>query len=495
MLYMRMFFLMTISLYTSRAILEALGIENYGIYNVVGSVLILFSFLTSALSSSTRRYLNYWLGRNNEEALKKVFSICFSIHTIIAIIIVLLGETIGLWLVNNVLNLPTDRMYAANWVYQITILSAVVGILSVPFESAIVAKEKLSVYAYISIFEAILKLVMVFLLFHSPFDVLIYYAILIFVVTNIVTVFKFFYCLKKFDFCQPRIIFSKAESREVGSFTGWSLFGQLSYVGSTTGVNMIINVFLGVSINAAVGIANQVNNIVYNFVSNFQTSFNPQLIQTYSSNNMSEHRLLISRASRISLYLLILISVPVILNVDFLLNLWLTEVPEYSPQFLTAILWASVIEAYGAPLWMSMQAIGKIRNYQITVSIINALIIPYSFFALFLGYSPVWIFKFKIIINIILLIYRIVYILPKIQQSRQRFLVDNVLRSAIIMISAFLITRLFACWIINPWPKLIITTMVSIGLIFGLVYCFGLTREEKVYVKRKIIDFRLKILT
>lgn len=495
MLYMRMFFLMAISLYTSRAILEILGIEDYGIYNVVGSVLILFSFLTSALSSSTRRYLNYWIGRNNEEALKKVFSICFSIHVVISVMIVFLGETIGLWFVNNVLNIPTDRMYAANWVYQITILSAVVGILSVPFESAIVAKEKLNVYAYISIFEAVLKLAMVFLLFHSPFDVLIYYAILIFIATNVITVFKFFYCLSKFDFCRPRIVFSKTESKEISSFTGWSLFGQVSYVGSTTGVNMIINVFLGVSINAAVGIANQVNNIVYNFVSNFQTSFNPQLIQTYSSNNMPEHRLLISRASKISLYLLVLISVPVILNVDFLLNMWLTEAPEYAAQFLTAILLASVVEAYGAPLWMSMQAIGKIRNYQIIVSTINALIIPYSFLALFLGYSPVWIFTFKIIINIALLIYRIGYVLPKIQQSRKTFLIDNVLRSTIIVISTFFITGLLAYWIINPWLKLIMTTMVSIGLIFGLVYCFGLTHEEKAYVKRAIVDFRLKFLT
>lgn len=485
---------MAISLYTSRAILEILGIANYGIYNVVGGVLVLFSFLTSALSSSTRRFLNYWLGRNDKTILKKIFSVCFTIHVAIACIIILLGETIGLWLVNRVLNLPVDKIYAANWVYQITILSAVVGILSVPFEAAIVAKEKLNVYAYISIVEALLKLLMVFLLFHSLFDVLIYYAVLLFLVTNIVTVFKIIYCWRKFDFCRPRLIFDKSNLKEIGSFTGWSLFGQLAYVGSTTGINMIINVFLGVTINAAVGIANQVNNIVYNFVANFQTSFNPQLIQTYSADNLVEHRVLISRASRISLYLLLLVTVPVIFNVKFLLHLWLVKVPEFAAPFLTAILIASIIEAYSAPLWMSMQAVGKIRNYQVTVSLINFTIIPYAFIILYLDFSPVLIFVFQVFLNIVLLIYRIVYILPKVGQSRNDYLTNNVLRSAVIVASVFIASEILARVIDVPWTKLIVTTSVSTVTLVSLVFFIGLTSQEQCFVKEKFKELKLKYL-
>ena len=391
---------------------------------------------------------------------------------------------------NCTLNIPEGRMFAANWVYQISVLSACVGILGVPFESAIIAKEKLSIYAYISIVEAILKLLLVFLLFHSPIDILIYYAILIFAVNTIVLVWKLLYCFKKIDFSRPKILFSKKETKEIGKFTSWSLFGQIAYIGSTTGLNMVINVFLGVTINAAVGIANQVNTIVYNFVGNFQTSFNPQLIQTYSSNNLPEHRILISRASRISLYLLLLLAVPIIFNADFILDIWLVDVPEYASSFLIAILLCSIVEAYGAPLWMSMQAIGQIKIYQIVVSSINALILPVAYLLLLFGISPVWIFVAKVFIAIILYLYRVVYILPKVGGVPTTYFRENILRSLLIISSSFFIAWGVSSSLSEPWIKLIVTTLVSVIFTLFVIYIWGLTQSEKLFVTNKMKDIK-----
>jgi len=477
-LYIRMLLLLGISLYTSRLVLRILGFEDYGIYNIVGSVIVLFGFINSALTGATRRFLNFSLGKNNNDETKNTFSACFSIHVLIAVLIFILGETIGLWLLNTYLNIPEERLYAANWVYQFSIVSTCIGIIGVPFESTIVAYERMSIYAYISIMEGILKLLIVFLLIDSPFDKLIYYASLILLIGLLINGIKWFYCIKTFSICQVKLRFESKTFREILSFSGWSLFGQIAYIGSTTGLNMIINIFFGVILNAAMGIAQQVNTAIYNFVSNFQVAFNPQLIQSYSSGDMAAHRKLISRSSRLSYYLLFIIALPILANTDFILQIWLTDVPNKTAIFTQLIIIFSLIDAIGAPLWMSMQAIGRIKVYQIIISSINILNLPLAYLSLKYQSSAEFIFYIKIALGIVMYIFRIYYILPKILYSITDYFKDVLFPSLSVSIISGLGVYIISLYTIGVY-KFFFTTIVSILLCGLSIYFLGINKEER----------------
>ena len=487
-LYIRMFLLMGISLYTSRLVLGVLGFEDYGIYNIVGSVIVLFGFISSALTGTTRRFLNFSLGKNNESETKKTFSICFSIHVLIAILIFILGETIGLWFLNTYLNIPENRLYAANWVYQFSIVSTCIGIIGIPFDSTIVAYEKMSIYAYIAIVEGILKLVIVFLLIDSSFDKLIYYASLILLIGIFINGFKWFYCIRKFSICEIRLNFEGKVFKDVLSFSGWSLFGQIAYIGSTTGLNMIINIFFGVILNAAMGIAQQVNSAIYNFVSNFQMAFNPQLVQSYSSGELEAHRNLISRASRLSYYLLFIIALPILINTDFILQVWLTNIPDKTVIFTQLIIIFSLIEAIGAPLWMSMQAIGHIKVYQIIISSINILNLPLAYLSLRYQSSAESIFYIKIALGIVMFIFRIYYILPKIQYSIIGYLKGVLFPSLFVSIIPGLGVYIVSLYAIGLY-KFVFTTIISILLCVLTIYFLGINKEERNKISNILIKW------
>ena len=485
-----MFFLMAISLYTSRIILYTLGVKDFGIYNIVASIIVLFSFINNALTSTTRRFINYLIGQGDRQQLRKTFTSLLTIHLGVAFLILILGETIGLWILNSQLNIPTERIFAANIVYQVSIVTAMSSIALAPYEGAIVAEERMSIYAYISLLEAVFKLGLVATLLFTPFDRLITYSIYLFLISIFFLVFKYFYCTRNFSYCDYRLNCDRGRIRPLISFSGWSLFGQIAYIGSTTGVNMIINTFLGVTVNAAIGIAQQINSTLYNFVSNFQTAFNPQLVQTYASGSKDEHRLLISRATRMSYFLLFIIAVPVMFNIDFLLHLWLVEVPPYTASFATLIIAFSLIEATGAPLWMSMQAIGNIRNYQIIVSSINILNIPLAFLLLSMKFSPISIFIGQLNIGIVLYIFRFYYVLPKLGISKKDYTKDNIL--PILTISGIIVT-LISCLVrlfINDWFRLIVITILSIIANAILIYRLGLSEHERKAVRLFIHNYR-----
>lgn len=477
-LYIRMFLLMGISLYTSRLVLNTLGFEDYGIYNIVGGVIVLFGFISSALTGATRRFLNFSLGKHDELEAKSTFSTCFSIHVLIAILIFILGETIGLWFLNTSLNIPENRLYAANWVYQFSIVSTCIGIIGIPFDSTIVAYEKMSIYAYISIVEGILKLLTVFLLIDSPFDKLIYYACLILCISILISGFKWVYCIKRFSICLIRLNFEGKAFKEILSFSGWSLFGQIAYIGSTTGLNMIINIFFGVILNAAMGIAQQVNSAIYNFVSNFQVAFNPQLVQSYSSGDMEAHRRLISRSSRLSYYLLFIIALPILVNTNFILQIWLTDVPDKTTIFTQLIIIFSLIEAIGAPLWMSMQAIGRIKIYQIIISSINILNLPFAYLSLKYQSSAESIFYIKIVLGIIMYIFRILYVLPKIQYSIVKYIRGVLFPSLSVTIISGLGVYIVSLYTVELY-KFIFTTITSILFCVLAIYFIGINKEER----------------
>lgn len=480
-LYFRMLLLMVISLYTSRLFLAILGVEDYGLYNIVGSIIVLFSFINNALSGATRRFINTELGKNNISSSIRVFSICITTHIFISIFIVLVGESIGLYILNHYLNIPSNRLYAANCVYQFSIIGACASILGSPLESVIISYERMKIYAYISIAEAIAKLLILYLLYIAPFDKLIVYSFAILVVNLLISIIKYIYCVNNFPICKYSFFFNKREYLPFLSFSGWSLFGQMAYIGATTGVNMIVNVFCGVVMNASIGIARQVNNVIYNCVSGFQSAFNPQLVQTYSSEKKEDHKLLLSRASKISYFLIFMCSYPVLINIQFLLNLWLSEVPPHTVALCKLMIVSSMVEAFGTPLWMSMQATGKVKIYQLVVSLINFLNLPLAYIALLIDSQIEIVFLINVMISFCLLIFRILYILPKINYSITDY-VKTVLFPVLIITLVQYSIMTFVCNVLpsdNSALYFVNTSILSLLLSLLLIIFCGITKSER----------------
>lgn len=412
-LYIRMLFNMGVSLYTSRVVLKVLGVEDYGIYNLVGGIVILFSFLNGAMSGATQRFINFERATNNKENVKKIFNISLLNHLLIALGILLLSETFGLWFLNYRLNIPSDRVYAANVVYQLTILTALIDIMRIPFNAMIIAYEKMSYFAFLGIFETIMKLIVVVsLLWIEDFDNLILYGILIMVVNLITNIIYFNYCKKNFNKeTEFHIYKDKEKLKELFSFSSWLLIEQLAYVGNTQGLTMIVNLFFGVIGNAAAGIANQVNVAIYSFIRNFQTAFHPQIVQTFASNSLVRHKDLILQTSKFSCFLLFILGIPFILYPKEILFFWLgNTVPDQTVELLWVIILCSIIEAIAGPFWMSATAIGKLKKYTLTLTSIDLLTIPIAYFFMKNNLPIVFIFIARLITQFLLQIFRYFYL-------------------------------------------------------------------------------------
>ena len=385
MLYVRMLFTMGVSLFTSRVVLQTLGVEDYGINSVVGGVITMFTFINGAMVSSTQRYLNFELARGNAERLRSVFNTSLQIHALIALAIVLLGETVGLWFLKEKLVIPEARMTAAMWVYQCSILSCAVGIMSAPYNADIIAHEKMSAFAYISILDVSLKLLIVYLLVVLPFDKLIVMAVLTLLVQLLIRCIYSRYCHTHFkETCfQARI--DKPLFKEMSGFAGWSFWGNLAVILYTQGLNMMLNIFFGPIVNAARGIAVQVQSAVQQFVSGFQTALNPQITKNYASGNLEQMHSLMFRSARFSFLLLFFLSLPVLLETNFLLTLWLKTVPEDAVIFTQIMICISLIYTTANPCVVANQATGKVKVYQMVVGGILLMILPISYIILKLG--------------------------------------------------------------------------------------------------------------
>lgn len=385
LLYVRMLFGMLVSLYTSRVILQTLGVEDYGVYNVVGGVITMFTFLNSAMSSATSRYITFEIGKGNMEQLKKVFSTSLQIHAIIALLIVILGETVGLWFLMNELVIPDGRMDAAMWVYQCSVVTAVVTIMSVPYNADIIAHEKMSAFAYISVLEIILKLAIVYLLVVLPFDKLKVYAVLVLMVGLFVRYIYTRYCHKHFEESHYIHRIDKPLLREMSSFAGWSFWGNLAAILYSQGLNMMLNIFFGPVVNAARGIATQIQHVVTQFVTNFHMALNPQITKTYASGELDKMHSLMFRSARFSFMLLFFLSLPIMLETNYILTLWLGIVPENTVIFARIIIAISLIYTIANPCVIANQATGKVKVYQAVVGGLLLLILPISYIVLKMG--------------------------------------------------------------------------------------------------------------
>lgn len=419
-MYVRMLFLMLISFYTSRVVLQALGAEDFGTYNVVGGVVVMFTFINAAMTTGTQRHLSFELGLPDGN-VGRIFSACFNIHLWLALLIVILSETIGLWFLNAKLNFPEGRMTAVNWVYQLSILACVLNIIRVPYNAAIIAYEKMSFYAYIGIIEGILKLAIVFMLAYSPCDKLVYYAILMMLVIAIVTFAYYFYCRKNFSEIRYSKVSDKALYKRLLNFSGWTLFGSVANMARNQGVTFIVNIFYGVTANAAIGIANQVNAGITQFVTGFQQAFNPQLTKAEAAKDREYQTKLINMTAKYSYLVILFCSVPILYNLDYLLTFWLGEYPAYTREFCLWIVIATLIDSISGPLWVTIFATGKIKSYQIYISLLLLLILPLGYACGAFGLEPQYIFAIQSLLNFLAIIVRLYMMRGLLQFSMTRF--------------------------------------------------------------------------
>ena len=482
---------MGVSLYTSRVILNSLGVQDYGVYSVVGGIVTLFSFFNSAMTSATQRFLAFDIGANDIEQLKKTFNATLNIHIGISILVLALAETIGLWFVNYKLNLPLDRMLAVNWVYQFSVLTFLLGIIQVPYDALIIARERMNIYAYMSIVEVILKLAIVYLLVVFAFDKLILYSGLLFLVSFFVRSGHKIYCKINFEESKYKFYFEKDLYKKLISFSGWSLFGNIAGVARGQGSNILLNLFFGTVLNAAYGISMQVQGTVQTFVINFQMAVNPQIIKQYASGNKEQCLKLIFQSAKFSYFLMFIIACPILFNIDFVLELWLKNPPKYTSIFVILSVINLLIDCISGPLMIGAQASGNIKWYQITLGSFIFLCLPISYFFLKSYNDPKIIFIVIIAVNTISLVGRLLFLNKLINLDIQSFVLKVLLK--IVIVTAILVSlhHFINISIQNKYINFFIKSSYLTLINIVSIYFIGFDKSERnlilTFIKRKIL--------
>lgn len=490
-MYGRMLVMLIVSLLTARIVFNTLGVDNYGIYNVVGGVIVFFTFLNNGLSTATKRFITAEIAKGDEASISHVFYICIVSHIIIAAIVLLLGETIGLWGVNYILNIPADRMVAANWVYQLSVFAAILGIAQSPFSAVLVAYEKMNIYAYFTILDVIFRLLIIYLVQALTGDKLIVYAWLVFAVGIVNMVIYRIYTYRKFPVCRLKDRKSdKPLLKEIFSFMSWSIAGQAAVVGTNEGVSVLINVYYNVAVNAAMGISNAITGTVNGFVSNFQVAFNPQIVKSYVNKDYDYLQSLMVRASKLSSYLVIIFLVPLLFETGNVLQIWLGSYPQYSVEFCICTLFAIYLEAITAPLWMMVYAQTDIKRYQIVISTVYSLNFFGGWIALLCGAVPYSVIIVRVMVFAALGYIRLVYVKRFFSAfSMRQWFIEVVVKSAIIIVIASAITGVVAFELdVHKFLHLICVTLVSLCLTVPMIYFWGLTSSEQQFVRNQVLS-------
>ena len=485
-LYFRMILLMVVSLYTSRIVLSTLGISDYGIYNVVGGFIGMFAFLNGAMSGCTQRFITIALGKGDECNLKKVFSTCVITHGIIAMLVFLLAETVGLWFVLEKLVIPVERETAAMVVYQCSIVSTMVMIMSFPYNADIIAHERMSAFAYISIFEAFANLGIVYVLHIGNLDKLSLYAILLLVVkVSVILVYRI-YCKRHFVEATFHWIFDSVLFKKMLSFTGWNLWGGMAGTLMGQGINVLLNMFFGPTVNAARGVAVQVQSAVQMFATNFQTALNPQMMKTYAAGDLESMHVLLFRSAKFTFMLLLCLMLPLMLEIDTILGLWLKEVPENTNIFVCLMLCISMVDAVSNPFMTASAATGRVKVYQSVVGGILLSIVPIAYVVLRLGAEPYAVFIVHFCVAIFAFGARLMIVKNLINLSVHKYFAEVLLPCLYVVIlsivTALLFKSVLPCGII--YSVAIILFSVFIVALSSML--FGLTNNERKLVLSKL---------
>lgn len=486
MLYVRMLFLMAVNLYTSRVVLEALGVEDYGLYNAVAGFIAMFSMVSASISGSISRFITFVLGQNDQSKLVRVFSTALIIQIAIAVLVVLLVELFGVWFLNTQMVIPTNRNVAANFVLQFALLTFVLNLWSTPYNAALIAHERMSAFAFIGIFEGLANLVVAFLVQASTCDNLILYAALMCLISFVIRLVYSIYCKRNFSECSFQWLFDKQLFKEMFSFAGWNFIGVISGLLREQGLNLLFNIYFGPVVNAARGLASQVNTAVGKFSQNFLMAVQPQITKSYASGHFEEAHTLVMRSSRLSFLLMMIFVIPIISGTGFILSLWLKEVPMHTVEFVRIILLISLLESFSLPLIHLMLATGKIKKYQLVVGIINLLNFPAAWLILHFGGTAESAQLSVIIFSFLALILRTVMLKPITQFPAVRFLTKTVIRCVLIFFICVFLTAYFSLEIKFSFVRFLVNLCMSELIILMVSFLIGLDKIERQFIIKKL---------
>jgi O-antigen/teichoic acid export membrane protein len=487
LLYFRMLLTMAVSLYTSRVVLNILGVKDFGLYNVVGGIVSMFTIINGAMSAGTSRFFTFELGKRDYVQLKKTFSAAFTIHISIALLIFVLAETIGLWFVSTQLVIPIERTNAAYWVYQLSVLSCMIQITQVPYNSAIIAHERMSVYAFVSILDSLLKLLIVFILIWSNnIDKLILYAILVLSVSVIIAMIYRIYCKHKYEECVYHFEWNKKLYKKLISFSGWDLVGNACVLTQGEGINILLNIFFGTVVNAARGVTFQVQNALNAFTNNFMTAVQPQIVKLFAENNIKKMLNLVFFSSKYSFYFLWLLSLPVLLESDFILRLWLKKVPEHTMVFLQIVLITNLIRSFARPVVIAVHASGDIKNLNLYAGGLGLFPLPVSYVLLKLGYPAESAFIIVAIWGIFANIAELIILKQRISFSIKEYTYEVYLRSLLVCIVS-IILPIVAIRLMHPsLIRFLVVGSICVCSVVTTVYIIGIDASTRDIVSNKI---------
>ena len=494
LLFVRTMVIMFISLYTSRVILEALGVEDYGTYQVVGGIVAMFSVISSSLSTAISRFITFEIGRGDKEQLKRIFSTSIVIQLILAITILIICEVVGMWFIENKMQIAPERIYATYWVLHCSLLTFCINLLSVPYNACIIAHEHMGAFAYIGIYEGVMRLAICYLVFISPIDKLIFYAILMLFLSLATRVIYTFYSRRHFEECHAKLSFNKEIFKQMMGFSGWSFFNNSAFILNTQGVNMLMNVYFGVVVNAARGIANQVETAVMQFVNNFTTAINPQITKYYAGGDLQNMHKLVCRGAKFSFFAMLFLALPIIFEAKQILSIWLVNVPEYAVIFAQLSLVMGMCDCIGNSGYTACMATGKLKKYSITITSIGILEFPlaWTFFAI--GAAPEYAYYTYIAIKITVLIARM-FLLQNMIDLKVKTYIKNVFTPIIITAA----TAIIAPTIIHYYMdesiiRLIIVTATSIVSTALAALYLGMTTNERGFITTKVKNVFCKII-
>lgn len=493
LLYVRMIFTMVVSLFTSRVILSTLGIEDYGVFNVVAGFVTMFSVFTSSLSAAISRFLTYELGKGDLATLKKIFSTSVNVQLILSVVVIIIAEVIGVWFLNSKLNIPEDRMVAANWAYQCALANFLFSLISVPYNSSIIAHERMDVYAFFSIFEVIFKLVIVYMIFISPFDKLITYSLLYAFVGLSLRIIYGVYCKRHFEECTYQMVIDKPMLKEISSFAGWNMLGSGAYVFNTQGVNILSNLFFGVTVNAARGIATQVESVIRQFVTNFTTALNPQITKSYAVGDLQYMYKLVCKGAKYSYFMMLFFVVPFLFESDIILSLWLKEVPVSTALFLRLTMIGTLFDILGNSTANACWATGKVKRYYLYVSTIGFMVFFISWGLFALGFPAYVSYMVFIVVYCILIFVKLFIIKGLINFPVRMYMKETIGRIIPVSLLVMVISSIPCITIDSSILRLVITFITSSLSFILATFFIGLEASEKNMVKRRVHFYIHKI--
>ena len=497
MLYVRMLFSMLVSLYTSRVVLNALGVEDYGIYNIVGGFVAMFSLVSSSLSSSASRFITFELGRGDHERLRKVFSTSLSTQITLCLIIFILLETIGLWFLNIHLTIPSERLVAARYVFQFSVAAFMVGLLSVPYNASIISHEHMNVYAYMGIADVLLRLCIVICIAYCPYitDRLIMYSFLLLLVGISLQVFYVWYCHKHFLECRSKIRFHKNFFKELGGFAVWNFIGCIAGLLKDQGVNILLNMFHGPVLNAARGIAVSVSTVIGSFAGNFMTALNPQITKSYAAADYDYMNKLVARGSRFSFYIMLLLITPVVLETEFILKFWLKGYPDFTVAFVRLSLFLSLVDILSNTLITLQTATGKIRNYQLVVGGMLMMNFPLSYLCLKASLSPESVYAVAISVALCCLLLRLFFLTRMVEAFSSTSFIKNVVANVIgVSFLSFALPGILHFFFPDGWIRFFTILFVSLVCTGLAVLYIGCSSSERRFIYDKILVLRTRII-